>query len=99
MVVNGKIEKREVVDTCGELVDTYRITLSETMVNLATGETSGTPQDEPNVYNVATQYGGMIVREDVHYTQTTTTADGTPVVLEFDYVSTLDDIEPKPVQP
>jgi hypothetical protein len=99
LAVQGTIEKRENVDVCGQVIDTWRVSLNETMVNLDTGETSGTPQGDPNIYNYANQYGGIVVREDVHYTQTTQTEDGTPVVLEFDYVSTLDDVVPKAIQP
>ncbi len=97
MVVNGKVEKREFVDVCGEVIDTWRVSLDEQVVNLDTGETSGTLQGDPNIYNFATQYGGIVVREDVHYTATTRTAEGTPVVLEFDYESTLDAITPTPL--
>jgi hypothetical protein len=100
MAVEGNVERRENVDVCGQVIDTWRVTLTEIMVNLDTGETTGTnPQGERNVYNFANQYGGIVVREDLHYTQTTKAPDGTPVVLEFDYVSTLDDVKPKAIQP
>lgn len=95
MAVQGTVERRENVDVCGEVIDTWRVSLNETVVNLDTGETSGTAQGDPNVYNYANQYGGIVVREDLHYTQTTKTSDGTPLVLEFEYVSTLNDIAPK----
>jgi hypothetical protein len=97
MVVNGKVEAREFVDVCGEVIDTWRVSLDEQMVNLDTGETSGTAQGDPNIYNWATQYGGIVVREDVHYTATSRTPEGTPVVLDFDYQSTLDAITPTPL--
>ena len=95
MVVQGKIESREVVDVCGDVFDTFRVSSSETTVDLRTGDTSGTPQDNPNIYNVATQLGGLIVRENVHETFTTKDkASGTPIVITFDYISTVDSVDP-----
>lgn len=97
MVVQGAIVSREIVDVCGEVVDTYRVSSSETMVDLTTGETSGTSQDDPNIYNIATHLGGLVVREDVHSTLTTKDpGSGAPLVVEFDYVSTLDSVDPVP---
>lgn len=96
MAFRGRIEKREVVDVCGTAVDTYRVLAEETTVNLETGQTSGTSSGDPNIYNVATQFGGLIVRADVHTTDTTRDPNSdAPLVLEFDYVSTLDSVEPR----
>lgn len=98
MLFEARIEKREVVDVCGEVIDTYRVVASETMVNLRTGDTSGTSDDDPNVYNVATQYGGMVIREDIHSTITTRDPEtGAPLLIELDYVSTLDSIQPSAI--
>jgi hypothetical protein len=44
----------------------------------------------PNFYNIATQYGGLLVREEVH-----TTTTFAPYAVKIDSVSTLDDIEPR----
>jgi hypothetical protein len=97
MAFQGTIEKREVVDVCGTAIDTYRVSAQETMVNLDTGQTSGTSSDDPNIYNVATQFGGLVVRADVHTTDTTRDPEsGAPVVLVLEYVTTLDDVEPAP---
>jgi hypothetical protein len=96
MLFQGRIDSREIVDVCGTAVDTYRVEVSETLVNLRTGETSGSAEGEPSIFNVATQFGGLVVREDVHVTQTTRDpGTGAAVVLEFDYVSTLSSIEPE----
>lgn len=96
MVIQGKIEAREVIDVCGEVFDTFRVSSSETTVDLETGDTSGTPQDDPNIYNIGTQLGGLVLREDVHSTFTTTDqASGTPLVVEFDYISTVNSVEPE----
>lgn len=98
MLVEGLVQEREPVDLCGTLHDTYRVVVTEQMVNLATGETSGTNQDDPNVYNVASQLGGLVLREDVHFTQTITTEDGTASIVEWDYQSTQDSATPEPPQ-
>ena len=95
MVIQGKIEAREVVDVCGTVYDSFRVSSSETTVDLATGDTSGTAQDDPNIYNVATQFGGLVIAEDVHATYTTKDkASGSPLVIEFEYLSTVDSVEP-----
>ena len=95
MAFQGKIEKREVIDVCGEAVDTYRVTAQETILNLNTGQTSGTSSDRPNVYNVATQLGGLFVVNDIKTTDTARDPEsGSPLVLTWEYVTTLDDVEP-----
>lgn len=85
MVVEGRIEKRENVDVCGKVYDTYRVVSDEAMVNLFTGFRYET--DEPTVYNVATHLGGLFLREDVKSTTTIPTAQG-DVLVHLDYVST-----------
>lgn len=96
MNLEGRIEKTEVVELCGDVVDSYRVVTQETLVNLETGESSGTNAEKPNVYNIATQLGGLIASTEQHYTQQTRLEDGTPIVLEFNYTSTLDQVEPQP---
>jgi hypothetical protein len=80
---------------CGTLHDALRIVVTERVVNLATGETSGTADGDPNVFHVASQLGGLVLREDVHFTQTIATPDGAAVV-EWDYQSTQDSATPEP---
>lgn len=99
MYVSGAIVAREIVDACGELVDTYRFTLEEQFVNLDTGETSGTPLQEPNTYNIATQYGALLVKESVHTLTTTQTPDGAPLTYELTYTSVIDTLTPGPLPP
>jgi hypothetical protein len=95
MVIQGKIEAREVIDVCGTVYDSFRVSSSETTVDLETGDTSGTAQDDPNIYNVATQFGGLVIAEDVHATYTTKDPkSGSPLVIEFEYLSTVDSVEP-----
>lgn len=93
--LEGRIEKAEAVDLCGVLVDTQRVVTTETFVNLETGQTSGTDPGKSNVYNVATQYGGLIVRTEQHYSQRSRDErTGTPIIISYDYASTMDSFQP-----
>lgn len=95
MEIEGSITKREPVDLCGTLVDAYRVELGETIVNLATGATSGTTGGSPNVYWVATQYGGLIVATEQHSTvRTVDKASGAAITIEYNYTSTLNKVTP-----
>lgn len=94
VVIQGSIADREVIDVCGDLVDTFVVEYTEQVVNLVTGETSGTAADEPSKIYIAPQYGGLVVREDLHVSQRATTGDGEAAVVNFDYISTLDSIDP-----
>lgn len=97
MLVTGKIIKREVVDVCGTLVDTYLAKITEELVNLRTGEVSGSNPNVPSYINVAPQFGGLVIREDTHSTAHTRDAkSGSPLTITFDYVSTASTIEPVP---
>jgi hypothetical protein len=95
VLFEGTIVHRELVDVCGEVFDTYRVEAQETYVNLATGATSGTFPDDPNLYDVSPTHGGLFLREDVHNTQTVTDPEtGLPVTIELQYVSTVDSVTP-----
>ena len=97
MMWEGLIEKREIVDVCGEAVDTWRFSVKQTTVNLADGSISGTVEGERDVYNIAIQYGGLVVKEDVHTRQSIREpSTGIPIVAELDYESTADRTEPSP---
>ena len=93
MVVNGVIGNNEAVDVCGKKYDTLPVSLSEQLVNVATGDTLTTDAQAPNVYRFANHYGGLIIQEDAHFTETVT-VEGSPVTVEYDYVSTFDSIDP-----
>jgi hypothetical protein len=96
MVVEGSLERREPVDVCGTLHDTYRVVTIERLVNLATGDVNSTNEEDPNIYFVASQLGGIVLREDLHFQQTIATADG-PAIVEWDYQSTVDSVTPEPL--
>lgn len=104
MVVEGSILKRELVDLCGDVYDTYRVQSSERLIALAgdqsfvqvTDDTSNPPGEEgpgqPNFYNVATQMGGHLLRTETH--RTTTAGE---LIVEEDNVQTLDTADPEPL--
>jgi hypothetical protein len=94
MVIQGAINDRAVIDVCGVLAEAFVIGYTEQVVNLATGETSGTDSAEPSTIYYAPQYGGLVVKEEIHTTQRVTAPDGSPVVINLDYVSTLTSIDP-----
>lgn len=94
VVLQGRITDRAVIDVCGTLVDTFQIAYTEQVVNLANGETSGTNEADPSTVYFAPQFGGLVVREDIHTIQRTTDPEGSPLVIRFDYVSTLTSTEP-----
>ena len=48
MVVQGSIDKREVVDVCGSLYDSYRVISSEQVSNVSAGYNSQTASNDPN---------------------------------------------------
>lgn len=94
IVIQGSIEDRAVIDVCGVLAEAFVIDYTEQVVNLATGETSGTDSADPSTIFYAPQYGGLVVKEEMHSTQRVTAPDGSPVVINLDYVSTLMSIDP-----
>lgn len=94
IVIQGSINDRAVIDVCGVLAEAFVIGYTEQVVNLATGETSGTDSTAPSTIFYAPQYGGLVVKEEMHTTQRVTARDGSPVVVNLDYVSTLMSIDP-----
>jgi hypothetical protein len=97
MLVTGKIVKREVVDVCGTLVDTYQAQYTEELVNLDTGEVSGTDPATPSTIDVAPQLGALVIKEDMHSTMRVRDEEsGAPITITFTYVSTAASTEPVP---
>ena len=93
MVVEGTITKRTNVDLCGQVYDTYEVISNEHIANLRTGLTSNTDPNDPNVYDVATHYGGIFLRQHISTTTTFPTDSGTTTVVS-NYTQTLDSITP-----
>lgn len=110
MVVQGQITKRENVDLCGKVYDTFLVQSTERITNVTDQYTSQTDDandqasaaaggepGKPNTYWVATQYGGLFIQEEFHTTTTLTTDVGgapVPVTLKLDYTNTFDAIDP-----
>ena len=94
MAVSGTIQQREPIDVCGLAVDTYQVSTTESLVDLATGEQIGTNTGAANVTNIATQLGGLLVRQQVHVTDSRRDSTGKDVSVEFDYTSTLTSLDP-----
>ena len=105
MTVQSKILARESVDVCGEVVDTYRAQFEEQFIDLSKQPPvigGNVESGKPNYWNVAFSDRLLLVREEVH-TQTRTgyqtPSANVPVTVKFDYVSTLEDLETKPLKP
>lgn len=110
MVVQGRVVKRENVDLCGKVYDTFMVQSTERITNVADQYTSqtndaasqasgaaGGEPGKPNYYWVATQYGGLFIQEEFHTTTTMTTQVGNarvPITLKLDYRNTFDSIDP-----
>jgi hypothetical protein len=95
MVVQGSVEKKETVDLCGELVDSYRVVSHEQMTNAVSQYSSQTDPSDPNVYNVATQFGGLMVRQHIN-TTTAFTVNNVPFTLHVNFTSTNESTKPLP---
>jgi hypothetical protein len=105
MIVQGEIEKREPVDVCGTLVDTWRVRSSERIVNLAgsssftsqTSDTNNAPgatgPGKPNVYHISPNIGGLLVADEEHTITHLNTTVG-PVTIIVDSISTMRSTSP-----
>jgi hypothetical protein len=94
LAVQGSIVSRELVDVCGTIYDTYKVSSTERFTNLGSGFSSQTDPQDPNIYNVATQLGGLFISRHVSTTTTAPGADGSTVNLILKYTSVLDSVTP-----
>jgi hypothetical protein len=112
MVFQGRISKRERVDVCGTIVDSYRADSAENIVSSdgsyqsqtdrfadcpnQAGDTCGA---KPNSRDYATHIGPVPVREEFHYTDQVVvrTANGAQTAtVKWDYAMTLARLKPIP---
>ncbi|HZU71389.1 MAG TPA: hypothetical protein VE990_01335 [Acidimicrobiales bacterium] len=93
MIVSGKIAAEQVVDVCGTLYDSYEVVSTEQTSNVLTGYSSQTNPNDPNVYNVATQFGGLMLRQHIDESVVEQTLNATE-----NYTSTLSSVTPLPSQ-
>jgi hypothetical protein len=103
MTIESQILHRELVDVCGEIVDTYRVQVKERVVDLSgdSPDVSGNEGDTANFWNIQFDNGLLIVREEVHSTLRTTgeyLGQPVPIQVKYDYVSTLDSTTPAPLE-
>ena len=104
MTVESKILSREAIDVCGEMVDTYRVQWEEQFVDNSRGRpviAGNVESGKPNIWNISFSDRLLIVREEIHSQTRTYVGDGAaalPVTVAFDYVSTLGELETKPLR-
>ena len=94
MVTSGEVTRRVNVDVCGELYDTYEVVSDEHIVNLETGFRSDTDPQDPNVYRVATNLGGLFIQAHRHTVTTVTRSDGAVASFTLNYDETFDSVHP-----
>jgi len=78
VTINGKILSRSVVDACGQPVSAWQVAATQTIVTPSENITSTVNRW------IATQYGGIVVKEEVAYSGT---KNGT--AIQGRYVSTI----------
>jgi hypothetical protein len=98
MVVEGSVSRRVNVDLCGNLYDTYEVVSNEHIVNLRTGLRSDTSTTDPNVYRVATNYGGLFIQQHINTTTSFPGESGAPTIVTAQYDQTFDRIAPLEAQ-
>ena len=112
MVFQGRTSRRDRVDVCGTVVDSYRADSAENVVasdgsyQSQTDRFADCPSQagttcgaKPNSRNYATHIGPIPVRQEFHYTDqvVVTTANGpTTATVKWDYVMTLARLKPFP---
>jgi hypothetical protein len=94
MVVQGSITQVENVDLCGKVYSAYRVVSNERVTNPKTQLSSTTNANDPNVYDIAPQYGGILLRQHID-TTTSYTQNNSAVVVGLNYTATLNSIEPE----
>lgn len=98
LLISGLIGQRVRVDVCGELVDTYTVTLTEQFADVQTGETIETSPTDMNTFQMAPQFGGLIVKRHVNVTDTRTDrATGSQATVNLAYDSLLTSTTPSPL--
>ena len=100
MEVSGKITAVDHVDLCGHLVEAYRVVSNEQVSNPRSKFASSTSTNDPNVYEIAPQFGGLFVSEHIDTTtnipssSSSGSVSANTTVVELNYTSTLDSVNP-----
>lgn len=95
MVVQGSITQRRVVDVCGKVYDTYEVSSTEKITNVQTGLSSQTNPNDPNIYDYATQYGGVILHEHIDTQTSYPTGGGGAAIINVNYDQTINSLTPQ----
>lgn len=99
MQVSGQVAAIDNVKLCGQVVEAYRVVSNERISNPHSGFTSTTSSSDPNVYEVAPQFGGLFMSEHIDTTTTVPAKSGAggagATVVDLDYTSTLDSTRPQ----
>lgn len=96
LVIEGRIDKRETLDVCGKIYDSYRVISNQRFSNVVASLERTTDANDPNIYNVATQLGGVILREDINETSVfTNRATGQRFSSKVDFVGTVMSASPR----
>jgi hypothetical protein len=113
MLVQGRILRRDNIDVCGTVVDSYRSSTSEDVVTTdgsyqsqterfadcpeQSGEACGT---KTNLRNFASHLGPIPVRQEFHYTDRVVVATpngAATATIEWNYTMTLASLNPSPI--
>jgi len=101
MTVSGSILAEQPVDVCGTMYDSYKVQSSEQITNVTAGVSSQTSSSDPNIYWVATEFGGLFLAQHIDETETIATSPvavaftgGAAITLSLDYTSTLSSVTP-----
>lgn len=87
--VRGAIApQRELIDVCGKVVDTLKVSTDEQRLSLTDASVNGSDNGQPIVQNYALQLGGLVLRREEHSTRVMN-VQGARVVVSIDVVSRL----------
>jgi hypothetical protein len=92
--IRGAIDaQRQIIDVCGEVIDTLKVSTDEQRLSLAGGSTSGSDSGKPIVQNYALHFGGLVLRREEHSTRVIN-VNGARVIVYTNVVSRLLSTEP-----
>lgn len=96
--INGTTTGKRVVDVCGSLIETVEAHTQTTIIDAATHQESGTTSGMTDIEAIATSVGGLAAYRELHTTNVLS-VNGSPVTIQIDVASTLDNLQPLKVRP
>jgi hypothetical protein len=91
--IDGTTIGKRVVDVCGSLIETVEAHTQTTIIDAATQQTSGTTSGMTDVEAIATSAGGLAAYREIHTTNMLS-VNGSPVTIQIDVASTIDNVVP-----